>query len=103
MNKSELVREVAARTKIPPSDVARVTESLIEVVTQSVVRGEKVMLSGFGTFYRKPRARRVARDIHAERAIAVPATNVPAFNAGKPFKEAVARKRRTAAKRRATR
>ncbi len=94
MNKSELVHEIAVRTNIAPSQVAEVTESLIQVVTQTVVRGDKVVLSGFGTFYRKARGRRTARNILADEPVTVPATNIPAFRPGKPFKEAVGRRRR---------
>jgi DNA-binding protein HU-beta len=94
VNKSQLVDEIASATKQPTADVAEVIDAFIHTVRSSVAGGEKVVLSGFGTFYRKPRARRVARDIWADRSVVVPATNVPAFRAGKPFKEAVARPRR---------
>src|SRR2546426_9816948 len=56
VNKSELVEEVAARTRVATSDVARVIDSFMETVTRSVVRGEKGVLSGFGTFHRQARA-----------------------------------------------
>ena len=95
MNKGELVEEMARRTKLPVGEVAAVLEAFMEVVTRSVVRGEKVVLSGFGTFDRQARARRTARNIWADRAIRVPARNVPAFRPGKPFKEAVARRGRS--------
>jgi DNA-binding protein HU-beta len=94
VNKSELVEEISRRTNVPAADVAAVVDGFIEVVRRSVTRGEKVVLAGFGTFHRKARARRTARDIWAEEPVVVPATNVPAFRAGKPFREAVARRRR---------
>lgn len=94
MNKAELVEEISNRTKLPADEVSEVVESFMDVVRRSVTRGEKVVLSGFGTFHRQARARRLARDIWAEEAVVVPATNVPAFRPGKPFKEMVARRRR---------
>ena len=97
MNKSELVAEVAARTKLPAGEVAAVLDSAIEVVKRAVVRGDKVVLSGFGTFQRRARARRVARNIWADQPMTVKPTNVPAFRPGKPFREAVARRRGRAA------
>jgi DNA-binding protein HU-beta len=97
MNKSELVEDIAARTKVATGDVAVVVDAFMESVTRSVVRGEKVVLSGFGTFHRQSRARRTARNIWADRAIRVPARNVPAFRPGQPFRDAVARRRRTQA------
>jgi DNA-binding protein HU-beta len=93
VNKTELVEEVAAATKLPPKDVAKVVEGMIASVVRSVTRGEKVVLSGFGTFHRRSRARRTARDIWADQPLAVPATNVPAFRPGRPFREVVARRR----------
>jgi DNA-binding protein HU-beta len=96
MNKSQLVEEIAARTKLPAAEVAAVVDTFIATVTRAVVRGEKVVLSGFGTFQRRVRARRTARDIWADKPLRVPATNVPLFKPGKPFREAVARRRRRA-------
>ena len=93
MNKSQLVEEIASKTKLPAAEVGRVVDSFIDVVSRSVVRGEKVVLSGFGTFHRKPRARRTARNIWADEPLVVKATNVPSFKPGKPFRDAVARRR----------
>ena len=93
MNKSELVDVIAGRTLLPATEVAEVVDELIAVVARAVTRGDKVVLSGFGTFLRQPRARRVARNIWADQSVTVPARNVPVFRPGKPFREAVARSR----------
>src|SRR5207237_4888360 len=93
MNKSQLVEEIARKTKLPTAEVAKVVEEFIAAVSRSVIRGEKVVLSGFGTFQRRARAKRVARDIWADEPLVVKATNVPSFKAGKPFRDAVARRR----------
>ena len=95
MNKTELVEEVAAATKVPPKEVAKVVEALIATVVRAVMRGEKVVLSGFGTFHRRTRSKRTARDIWADRPLQVPSTNVPAFKPGRPFREVVDRRRGT--------
>ena len=99
MNKSELVQEISSRTKLPSAEVAQVVEAFVRSVQQQVIRGDKVVLSGFGTFHRKSRARRTARNVWTDQPLLVPATNVPAFKPGKPFREAVARRRRTRATR----
>jgi len=93
VNKRELIADVAARTGVAARDVAGVVDAVLASIQASVARDEKVVLSGFGTFHRQARARRVARNIAAGRPIAVPARNVPAFRPGKPFREAVARRR----------
>ena len=93
MNKTQLVEEIATKTKLPTAEVAKVVDEFIATVSRAVTKGEKVVLSGFGTFQRKARARRVARDIWADEPLVVKATNVPSFKPGKPFREAVARRR----------
>jgi DNA-binding protein HU-beta len=98
MNKSELVQEISSRTKLPSAEVAQVVDAFVRSVQQQVIRGDKVVLSGFGTFHRKSRARRTARNVWTDQPLTVPATNVPAFKPGKPFREAVARRRRTRSK-----
>jgi len=94
VNKSELVEEIAARTRLPAGEVARVVDALIVTVMRTVTRDEKVVLSGFGTFHRQARARRTARNIWTEQPVTVKATNVPAFKPGRPFRDQVARRRR---------
>jgi DNA-binding protein HU-beta len=98
MNKSELVERIARRTRLPPQEVATVVDAFIDTIRRSVIQGEKVVLSGFGTFHRKSRARRTARNIWADLPMTVKPTNVPAFRPGKPFREAVGRRRRQAKK-----
>jgi DNA-binding protein HU-beta len=94
VNKAELVEDIAEKTRLPAAEVAHVLETFMEVVTRSLVRGERVVLSGFGTFHRQARARRTARNIWADRTMRLPPTNVPAFRPGQPLKDAVARRRR---------
>jgi DNA-binding protein HU-beta len=95
MNKTDLVEEIARKTRMTTGDVAQIVDAFMDTVTRSVVRGEKVVLSGFGTFQRQARARRTARNILADKPLRVPARNVPAFRPGKPFRDAVARRRRS--------
>jgi DNA-binding protein HU-beta len=94
MNKSEMVERIAARTHVQSKDVAAVLDAFIDVVTRSVARGEKVVLSGFGTFHRQARARRTARNMWTDRPVRVPARSVPAFRPGTHFRDAVAHRRR---------
>jgi DNA-binding protein HU-beta len=93
VNKKELVAEIAARTGHPESVVAEVVDTLTRTVMGRVARGEKVVLSGFGTFHRRTRAKRMARNIWADEPMQIPAANVPGFRPGKAFREGVARRR----------
>ena len=94
MNKQELVDEIARRTGIQESDVSRVLEATMESVRNTVARGQKVTLSGFGTFERVRRAPRVGRNPRTGVEVPIPATTVPSFHPGKTFREAVLPRRR---------
>jgi DNA-binding protein HU-beta len=95
MNKGGLVSEVAKRTGLSKADVARVVDASIDAVRDAVVKGERVTLADFGTFERKRRNRRIARNPRKpETPIVVPARDLPAFTPGKGFKEEMAAKRR---------
>lgn len=103
MNKGSLVSEIVKRTDLPPPDVAAVVDSLIAVVRERVARGERVVLSGFGSFERIRRNPRTGRNPHTREAVKIPARMVPSFRPGMAFREAVAAKRRRAPARRAPR
>jgi len=94
MNKRELVERIVDETDYPLTVVAEVVDAFIEETTSAVIAGDKVTLSGFGTFYRQARAQRTARNIWTGDAVTVRARDIPAFRAGKPFRDAVTRRRK---------
>lgn len=89
MNKEELVQEVAKKAKVTQKEAAEVLSTLIEVVEKTVSKGKKVTLVGFGTFEARKRAARTGRNPQTGKEIKIPAKTVPAFTAGKKFKELV--------------
>ena len=89
MNKSELIDAIAASTGETKRSVGDVLDGVIGEVQNAVSRGEKVTLPGFGTFERRDRSARTARNPRTGEEIQVPATQVPAFKAGQSFKDAV--------------
>jgi len=90
MNKGGLVSEVAKRTGLSKADVARVIDASIDAVRDAVVKGERVTLADFGTFERKHRNERIARNPRKpDIPIVVPARDLPAFTAGKEFRAQV--------------
>jgi DNA-binding protein HU-beta len=105
VNKRGLVSEVAKRTDLAKASVARVVDAAIASIRDTVAKGQRVSLSGFGTFERRKRAPRIGRNPHTGEAVKIPATNTAMFRPGGEFREAVlgraARKR--AAKPRRTR
>ncbi len=92
MNKEELVQEVAKKTKVSQKQVDETLAAIIETITKTVAKGKKVTLIGFGTFEPRKRAARTGRNPQTGKELKIPAKTVPAFSAGKKFKELVAKK-----------
>lgn len=90
MNKGELVDAIAAKANITKKQADEVISAFLEVVTEAVANGEKVTLVGFGSFERRERSEREGRNPKTNETITIPATRVPAFSAGKQFREKVA-------------
>ncbi|MHC5746213.1 MAG: HU family DNA-binding protein [Nostoc sp.] len=90
MNKGELVDAVAAKTNITKKQTDEIISAFLSVVTKAVANGEKVTLIGFGSFERRDRSEREGRNPKTQEVMIIPATIVPAFSAGKQFKEKVA-------------
>ena len=91
MNKTELIAAVAAKAGLTKKDAARVVHATIESITESLVKGDKVNVSGFGIFEVKAREARVGRNPRTKETIQIPATKLPAFKASKTLKDAVAK------------
>ena len=90
MNKTELIAIAAENAGLTKKDTERVLNACIDAITLSLMKGEKVQLSGFGTFETKDREARVGRNPHTKEAIDIPATRVPSFKASKALKDNVA-------------
>ena len=91
MNKTELIAIAAENAGLTKKDTERVMNAALDAITLALVRGEKVQLSGFGTFETKEREARVGRNPHTKEAIEIPATRVPSFKASKALKDCVAK------------
>ena len=91
MNKTELIAVVAENAGLTKKDAERVLNAAIDAITASLCSGEKVQISGFGTFEVKDREARVGRNPHTKEAIEIPATKVPGFKASKTLKDTVAK------------
>lgn len=90
MNKAELIDLVAEKADLPKKDIDAVLTATIESIMASVAGGEKVSLIGFGSFEPRARKARDGRNPQTGDTIKIPATTVPAFSAGKGFKQLVA-------------
>ena len=91
MNKTELIAAAAESTGLTKKDTERVINAALDAITASLVKGDKVQLSGFGTFESKEREARIGRNPHTKEAIEIPATRVPQFKASKALKDIIAK------------
>ena len=89
MNKGELIEAVARNTGESKALAEKMVNETLDVIVSGVVMSGKVQITGFGTFEGRDRAARTARNPQTGAAIQVAATRVPAFKAGKAFKDAV--------------
>ena len=92
MNKGELVDKVADKAEVTKKQAAAVITAAVEAIMETVSSGDKVTLVGFGSFERRDRKEREGRNPKTGETMVIPATKVPAFSAGKQFKEMVAKK-----------
>ena len=89
MNKTELISITAQNTGLTKKDTERVVNAALDAISAAMRSGNKVQLSGFGTFDVKSREPRVGRNPHTKEAMNIPATRVPAFKASKALKDSV--------------
>lgn len=94
MNKSELIEALAHETDLPKTVAGRMLDTILDIVTTNLAKGEDVTLIGFGTFTVSKRAARTARNPQTGATVKVKATTVPKFRAGAALKAAVAHKKR---------
>ncbi len=89
MNKSELVKKVAAENELSQKAAAAVVDSVFSSIVDSLAAREPVSLFGFGTFTCRHRDARTGRNPATGEAMEFAASNTPVFKAGKAFKEKV--------------
>ncbi len=89
VNKDALVDAIASKTDLSKKDIEAVIETLLEKITEEIRTGNKVTLTGFGTFKTSDRAAREGINPQTKAKIQIPAMTVPKFTAGKALKEAV--------------
>ena len=91
MNKTDLIAITAEQTGMTKKDTERCINAAIDAITASLAKGEKVQLSGFGTFEIKERESRLGRNPRTKEEIEIPATRVPQFKASKSLRDCVAK------------
>ena len=91
MNITELIAAVAEKAGLTKKDAERVVNATVDAISESLVKGDKVQISGFGIFEAKTREARVGRNPRTKQTIQIPATRLPVFKASKTLKDSVAK------------
>ena len=87
MNKNELVRAIANDAGITLKDAATALDSVVAAITEGLKNGEKVQISGFGTFELKSKPAREGINPKTGEKIKIAASKIPAFKFGKAYKD----------------
>lgn len=89
MNKGELVDKMQDRTGLSKKDCDTALTAALDLIREATAAGDKVTLVGFGSFERRHRKEREGRNPKTGETMVIPACKIPAFSAGKQFKELV--------------
>ena len=89
MKKTELIAAVAEQSGLSKKDAEKALNATIDTIIKAVAEGDKIQLTGFGTFEQRQRNARTGCDPRTCNTIEIPASKVPAFKAGKGFKDIV--------------
>ena len=89
MKKTELIAAGAEQSGLSKKDAEKALNATIDTIIKAVAEGDKIQLTGFGTFEQRQRNARTGCDPRTGNTIEIPASKVPAFKAGKGFKDIV--------------
>ena len=89
MNKTELSAKVATKSDLTKKDAEKAVKAVFESISESLTKGDKVQIIGFGTFEVRQRKAREGRNPRNNEPIKIAASKTPAFKAGKQLKDLV--------------
>ncbi len=89
MNKTELAAQVADKSGLSKADAIKAVDALLDAVTETLAKGDKITLIDFGTFEVTERAERTGRNPQTGAEMVIPASKQPKFKAGKKLKDVV--------------
>ncbi len=89
MNKADLIQAVVEKTGLTKKESTKALEAVIDAISESLAKGDKVQLVGFGTFEVRSRKAREGRNPATGETIKIEASKAPAFKAGKALKDKV--------------
>ncbi|MCE7946021.1 MAG: HU family DNA-binding protein [Chloroflexi bacterium CFX4] len=93
MQKTDLIKRVAESANLTQADAAKAVNALIDIVTETLKSGEKVTITGFGTFEVRESAARTGTNPRTKEKITIAARKRPTFSPGSQLREAVSGKK----------
>ena len=91
MNKSQLIKAVAEKSELSQKQIGETWKLFEQTILETLNAGDKVQLSGFGTFETKTREARVGRNPRTKEPMVIPATRVPTFKASKALRDTISK------------
>ncbi|MBE6732503.1 MAG: HU family DNA-binding protein [Ruminococcaceae bacterium] len=91
MNKTELVAAIAEKANLSKKDAEKALAAFTDTVADTLKKGDKIQLVGFGTFEVRERAARTGINPQTKQTIKIAASKNPVFKAGKALKDTVAK------------
>ena len=89
MNKTELIASMAEKSGLSKKDAGAALDAFVESVQDALKAGDKVQLTGFGSFEVKSRAARTGINPQTKQPVTIAASKAPAFKAGKVLKDSL--------------
>ncbi len=89
MKKTDLIDAIKEKSGLSKKDAEKALNAALDTIVEAVAAGDKIQLTGFGTFEQRQRNARTGVDPRTGNSIDIPASKVPAFKAGKAFKDIV--------------
>ena len=89
MTKLELIEAIAAKSGLTKADSSRALEAFMSTVAETLKKGDKIALTGFGTFGTSKRAARNGRNPRTGEVVKIAARNSVSFKAGSKLKDAI--------------
>jgi DNA-binding protein HU-beta len=89
MQKTEFIAQIAERTGIPKKQARQVVDTALEIIAEQLQQGERVVLTGFGTFEVRERRERQGVNPQTKQPMRISATRTPGFSASNSFKNVI--------------
>ena len=89
MTKAELINSIADKANCTKKDAASALDATLAAISEALVKGEKVSITGFGTFEVRERGEKTCINPRTKQKMVCPPSKAPGFKPGKTLKEAV--------------